>query len=48
MIGVAVRAVADTARRIFRPEPAQIFHNELAWWDLLGFFMASTCIACDE
>jgi glucosyl-dolichyl phosphate glucuronosyltransferase len=38
MIGVAVRAVADTARRLFRREPARTFHNELAWWDLLGFF----------
>jgi glycosyltransferase involved in cell wall biosynthesis len=38
MIGMAVRALGDTARRIFRAEPARTFHNELAWWDLLGFF----------
>ncbi|HMF93294.1 MAG TPA: glycosyltransferase [Vicinamibacterales bacterium] len=38
MIGVAVRAALDTARRVFRrQEPARTFKNELAWWDLLGF-----------
>jgi glycosyltransferase involved in cell wall biosynthesis len=39
MIGLALRAAADTVRRIFeRREPARIFKNELAWWDLIGFF----------
>jgi glycosyltransferase involved in cell wall biosynthesis len=39
MIGVAVRATIDTARRLFgRREPARTFKNELAWWDLVGFF----------
>jgi cellulose synthase/poly-beta-1,6-N-acetylglucosamine synthase-like glycosyltransferase len=39
MIGVAIRAAVDTARRLFaRDEPARAFTNELAWWDLLGFF----------
>lgn len=40
MIGVAVRAVIDnTARRIFgRGESTNTFTNELAWWDLIGFF----------
>jgi glycosyltransferase involved in cell wall biosynthesis len=39
MIGVAVSATIDTARRIVeRREPVQAFKNELAWWDLLGFF----------
>jgi len=39
MIGVAVRSALDTAgwnRR--RREPARTFKNELAWWDLAGFF----------
>ena len=39
MIGSAVRAAIDTVQRIFdRREPAQTFKNELAWWDLAGFF----------
>jgi len=39
MVGLAARATLDTARRIFaRREPARLFNNELAWWDLLGFF----------
>jgi len=39
MIGVAIRGAIDTARRLFaRREPARTFKNELAWWDLLGFF----------
>jgi glycosyltransferase involved in cell wall biosynthesis len=39
MIGVAVRAAIDTAKRTFgRREPARTFKNELAWWDLVGFF----------
>jgi hypothetical protein len=38
MIGLAVRAAIDTARRIFRRrEAAHLFKNELAWWDLVGF-----------
>ena len=37
MIGLAVRAVADTLRSIGRAEPARTFRNELAWWDLAGF-----------
>jgi len=39
MIGIAVRAAIDTARRVFAGrEPARTFKNELAWWDLAGFF----------
>jgi len=39
MIGSALRAGADSLRRIFaRREPVQAFKNELAWWDLAGFF----------
>jgi len=39
MIGVALRAAVDSVRRIFgRREPARAFRNELAWWDLVGFF----------
>ena len=39
MIGLAVRATIDTARRFFAPkEPSRTFKNELAWWDLIGFF----------
>jgi glucosyl-dolichyl phosphate glucuronosyltransferase len=39
MVGVAVRAAIDTARLLFgRREPERTFKNELAWWDLAGFF----------
>jgi len=39
MIGLAVRAMLDTVRRIVRRrEPARTFANELACWDLVGFF----------
>jgi glucosyl-dolichyl phosphate glucuronosyltransferase len=38
MIGLAVRAAADTLHRFVRREPARMFANELAWWDLVGFF----------
>lgn len=39
MVGVAVRAAIDTVRRVFRrTEPERTFKNELAWWDLAGFF----------
>jgi glycosyltransferase involved in cell wall biosynthesis len=39
MVGIAAHATVDTARQLFRRrEPAQTFKNELAWWDLLGFF----------
>jgi glucosyl-dolichyl phosphate glucuronosyltransferase len=37
-IGAAVRAACDTLRYLFRSEPARVFKNELAWWDLSGFF----------
>jgi glycosyltransferase involved in cell wall biosynthesis len=38
MIGVAVRGTVDTAKRLLgRREPAPLFKNELAWWDLAGF-----------
>jgi glycosyltransferase involved in cell wall biosynthesis len=38
MIGTAVRGTMDAIRRPFgRREPARIFENELAWWDLAGF-----------
>jgi glucosyl-dolichyl phosphate glucuronosyltransferase len=39
MFGVALRAAIDSARRAFAiREPARAFNNELAWWDLVGFF----------
>jgi glycosyltransferase involved in cell wall biosynthesis len=39
MVGTAVRGAIDTARRLFEyREPARAFTNELAWWDLAGFF----------
>ena len=39
MIGTAVRGTIDTPRAVFgRREPARTFKNELAWWDLIGFF----------
>lgn len=38
MIGSAVRGVFDTLRALIpRRDPARIFKNELAWWDLAGF-----------
>ena len=38
MFGMALRGMLDTVSRIFRGwEPAHIFKNELAWWDLAGF-----------
>jgi hypothetical protein len=38
MVGIAVRGILDSARRILRPEPTLTFDNELAVWDVLGFF----------
>jgi glycosyltransferase involved in cell wall biosynthesis len=39
MIGVAIRGTMDTLRALFgRRQPARTFKNELAWWDLVGFF----------
>lgn len=38
MVGMAARGILDTARRILRSEPARRFHNELAVWDVVGFF----------
>jgi glycosyltransferase involved in cell wall biosynthesis len=39
MIGVAMRGTIDTLRAVVgRREPARTFKNELAWWDLAGFF----------
>jgi len=39
MVGLALRAAADTLRRFLRRrEPARIFANELALWDVVGFF----------
>ena len=38
IIGSAVRGTFDLVRALFtRREPARIFKNELAWWDLAGF-----------
>jgi glycosyltransferase involved in cell wall biosynthesis len=38
MIGTAIRGIFDTLRVLVpRPQPARIFKNELAWWDLAGF-----------
>jgi len=38
MVGIAVRGVLDTARRLLHAEPARTFDNELALWDVAGFF----------
>jgi len=38
MVGIAVRGILDSARRILRPDPTLTFDNELAVWDVLGFF----------
>jgi hypothetical protein len=39
MIGTAVRGTIGTPRAVFAgAEPARTFKNELAWWDLVGFF----------
>jgi glucosyl-dolichyl phosphate glucuronosyltransferase len=38
IIGVAVRGTFQTIRSLFGAwDPAHIFKNELAWWDLAGF-----------
>ena len=38
MVGVAVRGAFETMRSLFGGwDPARIFKNELAWWDLAGF-----------
>ena len=38
MFGTAMRGMLDTLSRIFGSwEPAHVFRNELAWWDLAGF-----------
>jgi glycosyltransferase involved in cell wall biosynthesis len=39
MIGIAMRGTTDLLRPVLRrKEPARTFKNELAWWDLAGFF----------
>jgi glycosyltransferase involved in cell wall biosynthesis len=39
LIGIAMRGAVDSLRALFgRREPARTFQNELAWWDLAGFF----------
>lgn len=38
MVGIAVRGILDSARRILRPDPTLTFDSELAVWDVLGFF----------
>lgn len=38
MVGIALRGILDTVRRIRRREAVRTFHNELAVWDVLGFF----------
>jgi glycosyltransferase involved in cell wall biosynthesis len=39
MFGSALRGVMDTAKQLFgQRRPDQVFSNELAWWDLAGFF----------
>jgi hypothetical protein len=39
MFGSALRGVIDTAKQLFgQRRPDQVFSNELAWWDLAGFF----------
>lgn len=39
MIGLAIRGTLDTLPALFgRRPPARTFENELAWWDLAGFF----------
>jgi hypothetical protein len=38
MFGAAIRATFDTGQALFTGrDPARIFKNELAWWDLAGF-----------
>jgi glycosyltransferase involved in cell wall biosynthesis len=38
MFGVALRGTWDSLRMLFRGgDPARLFKNELAWWDLAGF-----------
>jgi glucosyl-dolichyl phosphate glucuronosyltransferase len=49
MIGIAVRETLYTIRFIFRDrEPARLFKNELAWWDLAGFLYGRHCSALDR
>jgi glycosyltransferase involved in cell wall biosynthesis len=38
LVGVAFRGAIDNIRLLFTDrEPARMFNNELAWWDLAGF-----------
>lgn len=38
MVGTAARGTIDTLRSLLgRRDPARVFKNELAWWDLAGF-----------
>ena len=49
MIGVAVRGALDTLRSLGGSwEPARIFKNELAWWDLAGFLYGKHCYGFDR
>jgi len=39
MLGAAIRGTLGTVRRMFGPSnPARTFADELAWWELAGFF----------
>jgi glycosyltransferase involved in cell wall biosynthesis len=49
MVGVAVRGTFDTLRSLFGPrQPARMFKNELAWWDLAGFVYGKHFSALDR
>lgn len=49
MIGLAVRGAIDTVPPLLgRREPARIFKNELAWWDLAGFAYGKHCHRIDQ
>lgn len=49
VVGVAVRAAIDMVPALLgRREPARIFTNELAWWDLAGFAYGKHCHRIDR
>jgi glucosyl-dolichyl phosphate glucuronosyltransferase len=38
VVGIALRGTIDSVRQLFgQRDPARLFKNELAWWDLAGF-----------
>ena len=49
LIGVALRDTLDSARLVFGDrDPARLFKNELAWWDLAGFVYGRHCSGLDR